>query len=403
MNFNKTKLGIIGTVGVPAKYGGFETLVHHLVLNLNNDFDITVYCSEKAYTEEERVATWNGAKMKYIPLKANGAQSIAYDLWSMIDALRNCDKLLVLGVSACMFLPILKLFFSKKIVVNIDGLEWRRPKWNWFGRMFLLMSEMIACYFADEIVTDNRILKEYVKIRYNREGRLIEYGSDHNAPVAISDDDRIDYPFLNGEYAFKVARIEPENNIHMILEAFAKQPKETFVLVGNWENSAYGKNLKAHYQKFDHIILLDPIYDSHTLNLLRSNAKYYVHGHSAGGTNPSLVEAMYLNLPVISFDVIYNRVTTNNQGIFFTDAQDLEHILKNIHHQPLQMVAHNLKEYANRMYTWASISARYAEVLENPIQSPVFLAEFEPITLNNNNAEVVDQQPITPVVSEMSH
>ena len=102
---NVSKLGIIGTVGVPAKYGGFETLVHHLVLNLNQKFDITVFNSKPAYSEEERVAEWKGAKMVYLPLKANGFQSVLYDLYAMFRAVKTCDFLLILGVSAGLFFP----------------------------------------------------------------------------------------------------------------------------------------------------------------------------------------------------------------------------------------------------------------------------------------------------------
>ncbi len=152
-------LGIVGTVGVPAKYGGFETLAHHLVLNLNKQFNITVYCSESAYEEKERVSQWQGAQLEYIPLKANGSQSILYDLWSMIRGIKQNDYLLILGVSAGIFIPILKLFTKKKFIFNIDGLEWRRPKWNWLAKKFLLWSEKIVCKHADEIVTDNRILQ----------------------------------------------------------------------------------------------------------------------------------------------------------------------------------------------------------------------------------------------------
>ena len=128
---SKRKLGIIGTVGVPARYGGFETLAHQLVENLNQEYDITVYNSTKHYSAKERVKEWNGAKIKYIPLSANGFQSIFYDILSIIHAVLFCDVLLILGVSGSLFLPLVKLFFpSRKIIINVDGLEWRRAKWS---------------------------------------------------------------------------------------------------------------------------------------------------------------------------------------------------------------------------------------------------------------------------------
>jgi len=171
---------------------------------------------------------------------------------------------------------------------------------------------------------------------------------------------------LNKKYAFKVARIEPENNIHIILEAFSKLPYQPFVLVGNWNNSQYGKDLKTRFGAFKHIYLLDPIYQSEELNLLRSNAHFYVHGHSAGGTNPSLVEAMFLGLPIISYDVIYNRVTTNNQAIFFESGVELYQIIANIDFQPLAQVAENLRIIAEKKYTWKKMAMLYGDVVENP-------------------------------------
>ncbi len=122
MNTPKTKVGIIGTVGVPAKYGGFETLAHQLVLNLRNEFDLTVYNSSKSYSKAERVETWEGARIKYIPLKANGAQSIIYDLVSILHAMFYCDVMLILGVSGCIFLPFVKLFRNplKTIRKSVD-------------------------------------------------------------------------------------------------------------------------------------------------------------------------------------------------------------------------------------------------------------------------------------------
>lgn len=358
------KLGIIGTVGVPARYGGFETLTEYLIPNIRHRFDMTVYCSGKVYKKEERQEEWKGAKLHYIPLEANGIQSIFYDLWSILNAIRSQDVLLILGVSGCLFLPFIKLFTKKKVIVNIDGLEWRRPKWNRYAKKFLLLSEKIACKYADEIVTDNRILKEYVNIRYGIEGNLIEYGADHVFSVKMNLADLEKYDFLDSEYAFKVARIEPENNLHVILETFAKLPYINLVIIGNWNNSKYGKDLRKQFGDLRNMFLLDPIYESKELNLLRSNASVYIHGHSAGGTNPSLVEAMYLGLPIISFDVIYNRVTTNNQGLFFSDVASLKKQLLLMPYKDITKMAKGLQAFAQKKYTWNVVSQKYADVAE---------------------------------------
>jgi glycosyltransferase involved in cell wall biosynthesis len=361
-NYTMTKLGLIGTVGVPARYGGFETLAEYLIPQSTHRFDMTIYCSGKTYKKEERMETYNGAKLKYIPLEANGMQSILYDLWSMLHAVRTQDVLLVLGVSACIFLPIIKLFTKKKVIVNIDGLEWRRPKWNWFAKRFLLLSEKVACRYADEIITDNRMLQEYVNIRYGIKGNLIEYGADHVQSEKLNIDDLKQYEFLGTEYAFKVARIEPENNIHLILQAFSELPYMPLVIVGNWNNSLYGKRLREEYGETQNIYLLDPIYDSRSINVLRSNATIYIHGHSAGGTNPSLVEAMYLGLPILSYDVIYNRVTTNNLALFFSDVEELKRELVTLSERPLDKIGKSLQEYAYKRYTWAIVAQKYGDL-----------------------------------------
>ena len=386
MQNSKRKLGIIGTVGVPARYGGFETLAHQLVENLNQDYAITVYNSTKHYSAKERVKEWNGASIKYIPLSANGVQSIFYDILSIIHAVFFCDVLLILGVSGCLFLPFVKLFFPfKKVIVNVDGLEWRRAKWNKYAKIFLLWSEKVAVWCADEVIADNAAIQKYVLDRYGKTSNLIEYGADHNKAEAIKSETFKKYPFLKNEYAFKVARIEPENNIHIILKAFAKQESLPLVLIGNWKNSDYGKLLQEEFNQFDHMHLLDPIYESSLLNQMRSNSKVYIHGHSEGGTNPSLVEAMYLGLPIISFDIVYNKVTTEYQAVYFETTDELLQLINEVDKLDLDKISNNLLEVANRRYLWSVISNKYSNLVKgaSTLETPTF--DFElPKTLQQS-------------------
>lgn len=367
----KTKVGIIGTVGVPAKYGGFETLAHQLVLNLGQQLDLTVYSSSKSYSKTEQVSTWKGATIKYIPLKANGVQSIFYDILSMIHAMIFCDVLLILGVSGCIFLPFVKIFSTKRIIVNLDGLEWRRAKWSGWIKKFLIFSEQMAVRFADEIITDNAGLQDYVLTHYGIHSSLIEYGADHVSQVTIQENFALKYPFLSQKYAFKVCRIEPENNIHLVLEAFKDLPQLPLVLVGNWSHSTYGEQLLAQYSQVPHLHLLAPIYEPRELNTLRSNCSVYIHGHSAGGTNPSLVEAMYLGLPIIAFEVIYNQVTTEFKGEYFKTKADLKTNLLNLSDLDLQQLGRQMKSIANRRYTWAYISNKYKTSFIGKVQAPI--------------------------------
>lgn len=356
----KNRVAIIGTVGLPATYGGWETLVDHLTRHLSREFDISVFCSSKRY--DQKLSTYNGAKLKYIHLDANGIESIPYDLVSMLKSLRDADTLLILGVSGCIFLPIIKLFSSRKIIVNIDGLEWKRAKWGRIARWFLKVSEGVAVRTADITVADNREIQRYIAAEYGVSSQLIAYGGDHVSHQSFDENANLEYPFGVSRYAFKVCRIEPENNLDIILEAFSQFSDINLVIVGNWSNSEYGKELKQKYKNYDHIYLLDPIYEQDSLNQLRSNCYIYLHGHSAGGTNPSLVEAMYLGLPVIAYEVAYNRETTCNKAMYFTSKNELIDILRSVKPNELEVVAENLKRCAVEDYTWREIAVKYASL-----------------------------------------
>jgi glycosyltransferase involved in cell wall biosynthesis len=321
---------------------------------------MTVYCSSKSYAE--KLETHNGAKLKYINLNANGVQSIPYDIISIFKSLGSSDTLLILGVSGCIILPLIRIFSKKRIIVNIDGLEWKRDKWGKGAKWFLKYSEKLAVRYADEVVTDNKVIQVYVQSEYSKDSTLIVYGADHVTKETMSDELKYEYPFLNKKYAFKVCRIEPENNIHIILEAFSKFEELNIVIIGNWSNSEYGKELKNKYSNFKNIFLLDPIYDQQLLNQIRSNCYIYMHGHSAGGTNPSLVEAMYLELPIFAYGIQYNRETTQNKALYFNDKDELIELLKNTDKEKLQEIATNMKIVAEENYTWKKISEQYSKL-----------------------------------------
>jgi glycosyltransferase involved in cell wall biosynthesis len=357
------KVAIIGTVGVPSRYGGFETLVHNLVIQWKGKFDLYIYCSKKNYKPEEQISEWEGARLFYLPFNANGAQSIIYDIVSIFHALFYADTLLILGTSGCIIIPLVRLFTNKKVIVNIDGQEWKRQKWNTIIRRYLKFSEYLAVKFSHADIADNAAIKRYTALNYKTLSYQIEYGADHAAEVQIQPEDYITFPFLKSPYCFKVCRIEPENNVHIILEAFSKLPEKTLVIVGNWNNSEYGKQLKIQYQVFPHLHIIDPIYHQRTLDLLRSNCAIYIHGHSAGGTNPSLVEAMYLKLPVIAFNVSYNVATTANKALYFKNALDLEMILKKVSQEKLDLLRVDLKNIADQRYVWKLIADKYAQLI----------------------------------------
>jgi glycosyltransferase involved in cell wall biosynthesis len=384
---NNKKLAIIGTVGVPARYGGFETLAHQLVEHLSARHDITVYCSSTSYTSKERIRYYKGARLVYLPLSANGLSSIFYDLLSIIHALFTSQVLLVLGVSAGIFFPLIKKISDKPIIVNIDGLEWRRSKWNKWARRYLRYAEKMAVQAADMVVADNQAIADYVEEVYGKQAFMIPYGGDHTFPVKASQADFEKFPFMEKPYAFKVCRIEPENNIEMILKAFIQFEGYPLVLVGNWQHSAYGKRLWDNFQQYENLILLDPIYDPQVINSLRCNCRLYVHGHAAGGTNPSLVEAMSLGLPVLAKDVIYNRFSTAYEAFFFEDQSDLLIQLKQLTDWQLDRKGLQMKEIANRLYRWEDIANAYESCFETENQNE------ETYQVNNADDRIVPLWP----------
>lgn len=358
---NKKKISIIGTVGIPAKYGGFETLTEYLTKDLNNDYDITVFCSSKSY--EEQIDTHNTCKLKYIDLNANGVQSIPYDILSLFKSLKFADTILILGVSGCIALPFIKLFNKKtKILTNIDGLEWKRDKWNKYAKWFLKFSEKLAVKYSDVVISDNKVIQDYVKSEYGVNSELIAYGADHVEKIGISDELYAKYTFLKNPYAFTVCRIEPENNIHMILEAVSKYENISFVIIGNWDSSAYGINLKDKYSKYININIIDPIYDQSILNQFRSNCHIYLHGHSAGGTNPSLVEAMALELPIFAYGINYNKETTSHKAKYFNSSIELIKLFEILNEDELLKISKDMLDIANEKYIWQNISTDYSNL-----------------------------------------
>ena len=353
------KVAIIGPQGVPANYGGFESLVENLLgENCPADIQYTVYCSGKDMPLKQK--EYKGARLRYVPLHANGAQSIPYDIVSMCRALRGYDVVLVLGVSGCLFMPVFKLLCRGKVIVNIDGLEHRRAKWGNTARKVLRSSEAMAVKYADVIVADNKGIQDYVTETYGKPSELIAYGGDHakrDLPADYVDATLARYGVERGRYAITVCRIEPENNSHVILEAFSRAPERTLVFIGNWNHSEWARNLKDKYSGYPNIKILDAIYDLDILYALRSSAGIYMHGHSAGGTNPSLVEAMFFGIPIIACDVVYNRETTENRAAYFTTGDELLALL-----QGEMPSGEAMKEIAARRYTWRHIADQYVSL-----------------------------------------
>jgi glycosyltransferase involved in cell wall biosynthesis len=347
-------------VGIPARYGGFETLAENLVAQnrMQGKHAITVWCSGLMIAD--RRTSYLGAELRYLPLRANGVSSVPFDILSLIlAAWRGADAALVLGVSGAIAFPFLRAFSRMRIVTNVDGLEWKRLKWGPGARTFLRFSERMAVRWSHEVIADNPAIAEHLREAYGRDCPVIAYGGEHVVEVEPK-------PFAHAlppRYGLAISRIEPENNAEAILRAFARRPGLPLLYFGNWDETRHGRNLKLRFSEVPHLHLLPAEHDRGRLRTLRAEAEVYVHGHSAGGTNPSLVEAMQFGRPVIAFDCAFNRHTTANEALYFTDADSLGEVLDGLGAETAARVGAAMRRIATERYQWPPVAARYFELL----------------------------------------
>jgi glycosyltransferase involved in cell wall biosynthesis len=282
---------------------------------------------------------------------------------SLLDAIRNrTDVILLLGVSGALALPLVRAFSRVRIVTNIDGIEWQRAKWRGLARLILRWSERAAVRWSHAIIADNPGIAEHVHARYGRDCHIVAYGGDHAleaAPVPLPG------LALPQRYALALCRIEPENNVEMILDSFARYPRGDLVVVGNWDQSAHGRDLRTRYGVLPHIHLIDPVYEAGSLRWVRDGAEAYIHGHSAGGTNPTLVEMMHFGIPVFAFDCAFNRNTTEGKALYFNSAETLADTMAALKPPKAAKIGSQMRVIAAQRYTWAQIGRAYVELMRD--------------------------------------
>ena len=361
---SRTICSILGTAGVPGAYGGFETLAENLVRyhdGHKSNVELRVYCSRKL-SEKVKADTFLHAKLRYIPLDANGPLSILYDALSLLDAVwRRSDVIVLLGVSGALTLPVIRAVSRSRIITNIDGVEWKRDKWGWFAKLILKWSERAAVRWSHTVIADNTAIAEHIRDAYASECHVIPYGGDHALAAVPEFDPALGLP---SDYVFALCRIEPENNVAMILDSFAQLSDRNLVFVGNWNNSVFGRDLRASYSEYPNLYLVDPIYEPGRLRWIRDGAQAYVHGHSAGGTNPSLVEMMHFGISVLAFDCSFNRYTTEGKAIYFDSSEDLIQLFSKLRVESMDEVGAHMKEIALRRYSWESVGRAYFDLCE---------------------------------------
>ncbi len=364
MKSKKIKLALIGSNGIPANYGGCETFYENLTKTLANIYDITVYCS-KIQPKDKIGTSYLGANLKYINIKANGWQSVPYDIISIIHAAIHSDVLYIFGASAVFFVKILRLFgFKKKVILNHGGLnEWEREKYTSLMKTFSKWNRRVTVNSVIHVV-DNELYTKSLQSTFGiSEAHVIRYGGDQAKPVEPDGKLLEKYPFLNKRYYVSVSRAQVDNNLHLVLDAFASMPDKLLVLVSNFSISQYGKDLYNKYIGTPNIFLISGVYDPLELNAIRSNAIAYIHSHSRCGTPPSLCEAMNLKLPILSFNAEVNHEVTQDFAFFFNDANELKKIVNEISDEELVEMSQKSFDIAINELTWTHIGEQYIKLI----------------------------------------
>lgn len=317
MPLTSMKIGIMGTRGIPNRYGGFEQFATMLSAGLvQKGHTVAVYTPHNhPYDQPD----WKGVQLIRCkePARLGTAGQFFYDRNCLRDARkRQFDILLHLGYTSDS-VWYRRWPASSVNILNMDGLEWKRSKYNRFTRLFLKKAEALAARHADVLIADSPGIREHLYHVYQKEAEYIPYAADvFSGPASYVLKQLQLEPY---SYLLLIARMEPENNIETVIQGWLRSGNALpLVIVGSTAN-AYGRWLKKKYQQAG-IRFTEAIYDSFLLNNLRYYSHLYFHGHSVGGTNPSLLEAMACNCTIAAHDNIFNKAILQDAGCYFTDA-----------------------------------------------------------------------------------
>lgn len=361
------KIGILGTRGIPNSYGGFEQFAEHLAKGLvEKGFSVVVYNSSlHTYKQNE----WNGVEIihSYDPEGMIGtAGQFIYDFNCLRDAQkRNFDILLHLGYTSS---SIWYKFWPKNAlnIVNMDGLEWKRSKYNRLTQRFLKWAESLAVKKADILIADSKGIQNYINIRYKKSAHFIAYGAE--IPLYYAKDRLTEFDLSPFEYYLVVARMEPENNIEMIIQGYLLSIKKyPLIIIGGTKNR-FGEYLARRYASAS-IRFPGAIYDSELINSIRHFSALYFHGHSVGGTNPSLLEAMACECKIVANDNEFNRAILNQQASYFSNPDEVRNIIDEPTDEAISLTRRNINiEKIKKIYTWENINNDYEKVFQKAIE-----------------------------------
>ncbi len=388
------KIAIIGCRGIPAKYGGFETFAQGLTENLvKNGYDITVSCEYEP--SQSRKDNYRGAKLDYFPIKPpkNYFLRKVYenlsDIYFLIKLSRKHQLIYFLGIEVGMFLFIPKILSRKsQVLVNIDGVMWQRSKFNLTERWLLKINHDMATVFADKIIVDAQEMKSYVDKKYLDKTNYLSYGI--NVPERVTWNGETlkllkNYTSIDispGNYYLVVSRLEPENNIHTIVDAFTQAELDIpLIIVGDFTSEAYGEEVKSIAKGCSQpgVVFLGSIYNQKLLNMLRQNCCAYIHGHSVGGTNPSLLEAAISKNIIMAHDNQFNREVCGVSALYFKNEIDLSRKIKSVykHQQSYLKLKDDVYYRVKTNYSWDKITEGYLSLFQKIVHEDELITNME--------------------------
>ena len=349
----------MGTRGIPNHYGGFEQLAEHLGPGLvKAGHEVTVYNSHNHPWQEK---VWEGVNIVhcYDPEYMLGsAGQFVYDLNCIVDARkRNFDVILQLGYTSS---SVWGLLFPEHtaILYNMDGLEWKRAKYSWLTRRFLLYAEKLAVRYSNFRISDSPVIQDYYKEKYGIGTEYIAYGAD----IFDTADESLpkEYGVVPGEYLVLMARMEEENNIETILNGFtASKTEKKMLVIGNISNR-FGRYVKERFGADDRIIFTGAIFEKEKVHSLKSFSWLYFHGHSTGGTNPSLLEAMASKALIFAHENAFNRNVLGPDAYYFSSAADVTVFIEGFNRGGMEssMTKRNYEKIIGK-FTWPGIITNY--------------------------------------------
>ena len=360
------KIAILGTRGVPNYYGGFEQFAEFFSVYLvEKGHEVFVYNSHNHPFQEKTFHGVNIIHQNDPEHKLGTFGQFIYDYNCIMDSRkRDFDIILQLGYTSN---SIWFFLLPKKpiIITNMDGLEWKRTKYSKPVQQFLKFAERLAAVSSDYLVSDSLGIKTFLKKQYNKESTYIAYGAH---PFTNPDETIIsDYNVTKNNYNMIMARFEPENNLEMVLDGVTLNIDKTPILVIGNHETKYGNFLKTKYKENENIRFLGGIYNIDHLNNLRYFSNIYFHGHSVGGTNPSLLEAMASKAFVIAHNNHFNKAILKENGYYFSNPQEVKNILETIKkNDNLQLVQNNFDAIENE-FNWDKINGEYLQLFEECI------------------------------------